>query len=83
MEMRMKRIRKGTGEKTGCFSDPVGLLFPRRCPVCQEAVEEKGARICDICRTRLPYIRGPVCMRCGKPLFSEEQIGRASCRERV
>ncbi len=79
MEMRMKRICKGTGEKTGYFSDPVGLLFPRRCPVCQEAVEEKGARICDICRTRLPYIRGPVCMRCGKPLFSEEREYCGDC----
>ena len=72
MEMRMKRIRKGTGEKTGYFSDPVGLLFPRRCPVCQEAVEEKGARICDICRTRLPYIRVTNCMRSSKTPLSEE-----------
>ncbi|MCI8428961.1 MAG: ComF family protein [Lachnospiraceae bacterium] len=69
-------IRK-TGKKEGpgklLLVDPAGLLFPRRCPVCQEVVEEKGERICGICRTRLPYIRGPVCLKCGKPLLSEER----------
>lgn len=53
--------------------DVTGLLFPRRCPVCQEAVEDRGEQICGICRTRLSYIRTPFCLKCGKPLDTEEQ----------
>ena len=56
--------------------DVAGLLFPRRCPVCHEAVEEPEELACRICRTRLPYVREPSCRKCGKPLLSDE-IGRA------
>ena len=69
----MKTVSDSIKWKGMQMPDPAGLLFPRRCPVCQDAVEERGARVCDICRTRLPYIRGPVCLRCGKPLLMEEQ----------
>ncbi len=53
--------------------DVTGLFFPRRCPVCQDTVEDRGEQICGICRTRLPYIRTPFCLKCGKPLDMEEQ----------
>lgn len=79
MEMKMKRTSEAAGQKKRFLPDPAGLLFPRRCPVCQEAVEERGERICNICRTRLPYIRGPVCQRCGKSLLSEEQEYCGDC----
>ena len=50
-----------------------GLLFPRRCPVCHEIVEDPGELACDICRTRLHRVRTPWCQRCGKPLVAHEQ----------
>ena len=59
--------------------DPVGFLFPKRCPVCHEVVEEKGELVCDICRTRLPYVREPACRKCGKPLLTEEQEYCGDC----
>lgn len=63
--------------------DLAGLLFPRRCPVCHEAVEERGALICAICRTRLPAVREPSCRKCGKPLGSEEQEYCGDCRKKA
>lgn len=36
-----------------------GLLFPRRCPICHEIVEDPGELACDICRTRLHRVRTP------------------------
>lgn len=60
-------------------SDPLGLLFPRRCPICHEAVEERGELACAICRTRLPYIREPACRKCGKPLSGEEKEYCGDC----
>lgn len=62
--------------------DIVGLLFPRRCPVCHEAVEERGKKICDICRTRLPRVRGAFCLRCGKPLLDKEKEYCLDCTRR-
>lgn len=69
----MKMNSRKAEQKPVRFPDLAGLLFPRRCPVCQEVVEDRGERACSICRTRLPYIRGPVCLKCGKPLLLEEQ----------
>lgn len=60
-------------------SDPLGLLFPRRCPICHEAVEERGELACAICRIRLPYIREPACRKCGKPLSGEEKEYCGDC----
>lgn len=59
--------------------DLAGLLFPRRCPVCQEVVEDAGEYACSICRTRLPYVREPACRKCGKPLLSEEREYCGDC----
>lgn len=63
--------------RAGCQNkrrlDLAGILFPRRCPVCQEVVEDAGERVCCICRTRLPYVREPSCRKCGKPLLQEER----------
>lgn len=62
--------------------DLAGLLFPRRCPVCHEVVEDRGELACAICRTRLPYVREPSCRKCGKPLLSEEQEYCGDCRKK-
>ena len=32
----------------------IGLLYPKRCPVCHDVVEDKGELVCRICRTKLP-----------------------------
>ena len=50
-----------------------GLLYPRRCPVCHDVVEDKGELVCRICRTKLPIVRQPACRKCGKPLLDEER----------
>ncbi len=54
-------------------ADLIGLLFPRRCPVCHDVVEDRGERVCKICRLKLPYVREPSCRKCGKPLYAEEK----------
>ncbi|MDO5702902.1 MAG: ComF family protein [Lachnospiraceae bacterium] len=43
------------------------LLYPRRCPVCGEAAPW-GLDICPECTEKLPYVREPVCRKCGKPV---------------
>lgn len=45
----------------------LSLFYPRRCPVCQDAAP-LGAKICPECRRKPAFIRGPVCLRCGKEI---------------
>lgn len=53
----------------------VSLLFPPRCPVCDEILEpeeiEKG--IHPACENKLYPITGAVCMHCGRPLGNSNQ----------
>lgn len=57
------------------------LLFPRRCPVCDQPVKPFGALICDACR-EIPVSIGEVyCMKCGKPLDGEELEYCTDCRQ--
>ena len=51
----------------------IGLLYPKRCPVCHDVVEDKGELVCRICRTKLLLVRQPACRKCGKPLLEEER----------
>ncbi|MDE6406416.1 MAG: double zinc ribbon domain-containing protein, partial [Lachnospiraceae bacterium] len=44
----------------------VTLLFPRRCPVCDEPVRPWNALICKGCAPKLTYIKPPYCCKCGK-----------------
>lgn len=57
------------------------LLFPRRCPVCDEVVKI-GKMICRGCEKKLLTIKGPVCYICGKPLGSENEELCFDCKTR-
>lgn len=60
----------------------VGLLFPRRCPVCGEIVVPRGELICPGCKKKLSFVSGALCMRCGKELLSEEGEYCRDCMRR-
>lgn len=47
------------------------ILFPRRCPVCDDIVLPRGGFICPECVKRLSFVKGPVCKKCGKEVFSD------------
>ena len=46
----------------------ISLIYPRRCPVCDQVVPRIGMYICPGCREKLEYIEEPVCFKCGKPV---------------
>ncbi len=58
------------------------ILYPVRCPVCEEIVLPRGQRICRSCREKLVYIEEPRCKRCGKPIEYEEQEYCSDCRRK-
>lgn len=56
----------------------VSLVFPRRCPVCDEVLMA-GKYICEDCRKKLCFIKEPVCKKCGKTLEREQQEYCSDC----
>ncbi len=56
------------------------LVFPRRCPVCDEPVHPFGAKICTDCEKKLKPIEGSTCCRCGKVLCDPEGEYCRDCR---
>lgn len=49
------------------------LLFPEKCIVCGDVLPRDRSGVCKKCRKRLPVIKEPRCLHCGKPLASAVQ----------
>jgi len=63
---------------SGC----VQMIYPLRCPVCDDIVIPFGEKICPACAKKLRYITSPRCMKCGKSLSDEEEEYCFDCREK-
>lgn len=46
----------------------LGLLFPKKCPICDSILNKNENGICLRCYARLPRVTEPVCRHCGKPI---------------
>ena len=60
------------------------LIYPPRCPICDKvlAIPERRKGICPSCAGTLPWVCGPYCLKCGKPLADERKEYCASCLSR-
>lgn len=61
-----------------CF---LQLLFPRRCPVCDDIVVPMGELICPECLGKLKPVSAPWCMKCGKKLLQQGEYC-SDCRRK-
>lgn len=52
----------------------IQLLFPLRCPVCDNIVRPRGEKVCTECMGRLKLLTPPWCMQCGKKLAEEGEF---------
>ena len=57
------------------------LLFPRRCPICDEPVRSGEGLACVACLPRISYLREPTCLKCGKNITDDAEFC-ADCAER-
>lgn len=57
------------------------LLFPLRCPVCDDIVRTYGEKICASCMKKLKLLTPPWCMQCGKKLYMEGELCQ-DCRKK-
>lgn len=44
------------------------ILYPTRCPVCDQLLGVGAQRMCPACRQKVHYLSGALCCRCGKKL---------------
>lgn len=58
------------------------LLFPVRCPVCDDIVTPYGEKICLGCMEKLKLLAPPWCMRCGRKLKEEGEYCE-DCQRKV
>ena len=50
----------------------LSLLYPKRCPVCDDIVIPKGSMVCDSCKDILQPVKPPLCYKCGRQIISED-----------
>lgn len=46
----------------------VNVVYPRRCALCDEALDAKEQGICAVCKKKTVFIKPPMCFRCGRPV---------------
>lgn len=58
----------------------LSVLFPRRCPVCEEIVSPRGALICPDCERKLHFLTEPTCQICGREILADDEELCESCK---
>lgn len=58
------------------------LLFPKKCILCGSVLQKGGCGVCTGCRSKLPVIKEPRCLHCGKPIESISQEYCPDCAGR-
>ena len=56
------------------------LIYPSRCPICDDVIQMGEGYVCQKCKYDLPYIREPSCMKCGKQIEDVELEYCEDCR---
>ena len=58
------------------------IIYPRRCPVCDDAVTGPGFYICEECEDAFTYVADPYCMKCGSPIRDSSRVMCSDCMRR-
>jgi ComF family protein len=58
------------------------ILYPVRCPVCENIVTPKGKRICSPCEKKLQLITEPRCKKCSKPIDQDQREYCSDCERK-
>ena len=59
----------------------INLLFPLRCPVCDDIVPSGEGKVCRTCRPKIRYILEPTCRKCGRQLNDNADVFCAECEK--
>lgn len=59
----------------------LSLLFPQRCLFCNKIISE-GTWLCEQHKGSIPFVKEPLCHRCGKKILKEEDEFCYDCHQR-
>ncbi len=59
------------------------LLYPPRCPICDEVVPVWNRGICEACLKKVKYVLPPQCCKCGKHVNEPEEEFCRDCGEKT
>lgn len=76
-DLAAKKGPRETAETVGNWI--LKLLYPPRCPVCDKIWADPEKLCCPSCAPNLPWVRGAVCLKCGKPVEKDAEYCR-DCR---
>lgn len=57
------------------------LLYPKRCPLCNEIRPYQAGQVCESCFKKLKKVEPPYCMKCGKTIEHIEQEYCEDCQK--
>lgn len=55
------------------LKEAIDLLFPRRCPICDDILPYKSNGVCKECKDKVVFIEDPFCLKCGKALSEPKE----------
>lgn len=61
----------------------LSILYPWKCPICERFIGGTKKQCCPLCEVRLPFIKNPRCLKCGKPVATEEVEYCMDCTKNV
>lgn len=61
----------------------VDAIYPPRCPVCNEILTDKKIGACRECFDNIRFVGDIFCMKCGKPLNSEDEEYCKDCASKM
>lgn len=59
------------------------MLYPSRCPLCDRLIKASERLVCQDCIGKIPFIKGPLCEKCGRPLKETEEGRCDECKMRM
>jgi ComF family protein len=68
------------------FDKILDILYPKRCPFCEDILEKSTQDICPECGKlvdKLYVIQEPICKKCGKPIEDKRQEYCYDCKKHV
>lgn len=77
-------VGKGRFMKFNSMLSPIlSLLYPPICPVCFKLPKDRRQMIHPACERSLVWVKKPVCLKCGKPVYSPVQEYCLDCSKSV
>ena len=64
------------------FDKMLEMLFPGRCPVCDDIVVPRGRLICLECLAKVSFVKEPCCRKCGKEIIDDRGEYCPDCRQK-